>query len=786
MTALSTPRWIAALVACWAIAANGPAQPARSADITGVYVGNYSDAQGTVTFKLALQESANGSLTGECTLDLPSASPEHANSYAVIGAFDAPSGKFDVRPTRWPTPSPPRVRMVGLAGAFEPGTGRLSGRITSGRGTFEATRDAVESANIASLVAAPNAAPVAPRVRPPAATTAPAPAQAQAQTAAQLSATAINGVYTGTYQCVDGAVKAKLSLKSTTDGSLTGFFTFDLPTWAGARPVTYKLTGRFVAGNRFPFQFTTVEPLGPPAPPAYAMTAVNAFFGVGPYVMGSDGQLHDGINLDHLKGSTPGQASVGFDTKRDEAQSADLDNVMAAQASTALAVTTTAPAVPMARLHSIDGVYNGTFDGKQGPVKFKLAIAQTGGGKLAATATVYLPADAGTKAYTYGMDGVNDPSQHRFRLAPRKGDSVPPNDFESVEFDGTFFADVAHNAARIYGAGHSGPKFEATWDAAETAEHDAAVAVQKAEEGVAYQAAMKVFNETMRNAPPKQLASNDLVRKSKAYWDNYDTDMIREVFDGGFGAAIDENKQFQRVFCTYLEMVSAKYPDRLPANHQRLSITWRLNRKFDQYNNLISEDNHDYTVDMDPRFVAKYQEAHASLTSGSEQLRGIIAAAQPGGAERRNFDMMALARDMQRFLADNGGKSAAARQMNENFLRAVGGEPSLQQAGGKIDGAGAETDLNLPPGRFARFVDGANAFYRDPANAKYRGRNDTEFCQAMAVRFEFKMSRTEEYYYANDFKARFYDQIIQPKEPSNDPNWSLLHPVVEECIAATR
>ena len=58
------------------------------------------------------------------------------------------------------------------------------------------------------------------------------------------------------------------------------------------------------------------------------------------------------------------------------------------------------------------------------------------------------------------------------------------------------------------------------------------------------------------------------------------------------------------------------------------------------------------------------------------------------------------------------------RQLNENFLRGATGEPSLQQADGKIDGAAAETDKDLPPGRFARFVDGANAFYRDPANAK--------------------------------------------------------------------
>jgi hypothetical protein len=48
------------------------------------------------------------------------------------------------------------------------------------------------------------------------------------------------------------------------------------------------------------------------------------------------------------------------------------------------------------------------------------------------------------------------------------------------------------------------------------------------------------------------------------------------------------------------------------------------------------------------------------------------------------------------------------------------------------------------------------------------------------------MTREEEYYYANDFKARFFDQIMQPKESGTDPEWPLLHPVVEECVAKFR
>jgi uncharacterized protein with FMN-binding domain len=763
-------------------AATTPAQPAPSTSINGAYNGTLADAQGAKTVKLALQIATNGSLTGVLTFFPTPTSHDPTCSYGVGGSFDAASGKINLRPLRWLTPPPAGFRMTGILGTFDSASGRISGTVTGGRGTFEATRDPAESPILAGSVKPPNSTGGA--------QASPRPAAVAASVAANDPSVlaALNGVYTGTYSCVDGTMKLKLSLKSTDDGSLSGLFTFDLPAWAGARPATYKLTGRYVAGNRFPFQFTTVEPLGAPAPPAYAMTAVNAKFGVGQYVMGPNG-LQDGVNLDHLQGSTPGKGSVSFNATRDKAGSADLDNVMAAQAGAALTVTTTAaaPTAPMARLHSIDGVYNGTFAGKEGPIKFKLTITQKGGGKLAAVATVDLPADSGTKAVTYNLEGVNEPeNHHHFALHARQGEASPPVDNAPVEFGGTFVPDLAHNAARLVSATRSGIRFEATWDAAETAASDAARAAQEKVDAAAHAVALKAFDEVMANARPKELASRDLVRKSKAYWENYDTDMVREVFDGGFGADIVDDQQFQKVFCTYVEMFAAKFPDCLPANRQRVNMTWRTNRKFDEYGHLSSEENHDYSVDMDPRFVEKFLQCSAALNSKGAEIREVFAAMQPGGTQRVLHDLMALAQDVQRFLADNGGKSAATRQMNENFLRAINGELSLQQAGGKIDGAQAESDRDLPPGRFARFVDGANAFYRDPANARYRGRNDTAFCQAMAVRFEFKLSRDEEYYYANDFKSRFYDQIMQPQEKSTDPNWSLLHPVVEECIAETQ
>ena len=233
----------------------------------------------------------------------------------------------------------------------------------------------------------------------------------------------------------------------------------------------------------------------------------------------------------------------------------------------------------------------------------------------------------------------------------------------------------------------------------------------------------------MKNAPPKELASKDLVRKSPQYWAGYDYDMLREIFDGGFGAAMDENDLFQKFFCTYVETFSNKCPECLPANKQAVTVTvitgmtvtknlsWRegVDPEADRYQTNKTEMT--FTVNMDPRFVDKYKQFQAALNSPGAGLRTALAAARPGGAQSVAAGLIAIATDMQKFFADHGGKSAAMRQLNENFLRAINGDPSLQQAGEKIDGAEAESDKNLPPGRYARFVDGANAYFLAKAKA---------------------------------------------------------------------
>jgi hypothetical protein len=118
------------------------------------------------------------------------------------------------------------------------------------------------------------------------------------------------------------------------------------------------------------------------------------------------------------------------------------------------------------------------------------------------------------------------------------------------------------------------------------------------------------------------------------------------------------------------------------------------------------------------------------------------------------------------------------------------GDPSLQQADGKIDGALAESDKDLPPGRYARFVDGANAFFRERARANpvkfgSSSSHDTALCQRTAELYDSKMTREEEYYYANDFGSRFLP-IMGQRASCPDPAWPQLHPVVEQCIAEIR
>jgi hypothetical protein len=956
--------WFTAVLALCVFAGSAPARPVQAdkpASITGVYNGTYAGANGPIKFKLSVTQQDNGTLAGTFTMYLPDGSDTKAYTCDIKGRYIAANRMLLLSRGKWETQPPGGVDMLGMNGQFDPGAGNGAGQI-SGKvrarpsPEFQAIRDADESAKMVDAAAAKKdtespaqpTSPVAPPTRGAAGTNRAAPRTAAApQTPAAPAPvidtslpTAINGVYRGGYQCTGNVLKARLSLKSTDDGALTGYFTFELPASAGAGSgsATYKLTGKYDAKNRWPFQFTTVEPVGKPAPDTYTFKTLSACFAQGGLVQGKNG-IEYSLNPDKITGPVSGgRGGVAFSAARDKtASAADLDKAMEAQASGA---ANSAPAAPEAR-PAFEGVYNGTVAGKQGtttkfkltlsmvkenraisgdivntdiagvlaldlpggsgtktytgelagminpqrnlqltikrwearppinigglngkfdpdggghgvgqitgylsdanssklqatrdaaesakldvasltgnvrpgipgvfngtytranepPVKMKLTITRTRDG-LAGVATIYLPSGAGTKPYTYSLIGSVDPGD-KFHLAVHDWETVPPQDFKDFKamgFNGKFVLDLTKNTAQIVSApapeslaSFYVPQFEATWDAKESANIDATLAAQKSIGSEEQAAALKAHDEMIKNAPPKELASKDVVRKSRKYWDGYQGDMIREVFDGGFGPGIDENKLFQETFCTYVEMFFAKFPGSLPANRQTVTNTVRTNRKFDKFGNLLSEENHDYSVDMDPRFVEGYKRCWSALHSKGEELRTALAAAQPGGTQHALNNLMGVATDMQKFFADHGPKTAATRQLNENFVLAVHDQPSLQQAGGKIDGAEAESDKDLPPGRYARFVDGANAYYReraksDPVRFGVRLDHDTALNQRLAELYQFDMSPDENYYYANDFAARFLP-IMGPRAGCPDPAWPRLHPAVEKAIAEVK
>jgi hypothetical protein len=942
-------------------ASNAPAQRTRRSappahapaanvsPISGVYNGTYAGAQGPIKLKLTLTQQEYGTLTGALTLYVPDGSGAKEYTCDVRGRYIPANGMVQIARVKWEAAPPNEIDVLGMTGQFDAaggnGAGKISGKMLSRPAPqFEATRDADASAKMAGADAAKNApaatnapaaqnapAAPAPQRNQPSVPNAAAPPAGGAAPIDTSSPTAINGVFSGGYQVGGGEVlKARLSLKSTEDGSLTGYFTFDLPASAGSSSATYKMTGKYVKGNRWPFQFTTVEPVGNPAPEAYAFTTLSACFPPGGLVQGKNG-IEYSLNPDRISGPVSGGHSVAFSAERDKAASADLDKAMAAQASEAI---NPAPAAPEAR-PPFEGIYNGSIAAKQGSTKFKLTLwmvkesraisgeitntdiagvltlnvpqgSETkaftcemtgminprgnlqlvvkrwetpppgnigglqgkfdpnGGGQISGylsdassskleaarnaaesakmdvaalasdvrpgipgvfngtytrdndppvkmkltitrtrdglngLATIYLPGDSGEKAYTYSLIGAFD-GNGAFHLSVHDWETAPPADFKnfkSMGFNGTLVLDLTKNTARIVSgpapsslASFYVPRFEATWDATESAHINATITAQKSIGADEQSAALKARDEMIKNAPPKELASKELVRKSRQYWGGYQDDMLREVFDGGFGPGMDEDKQFQKVFCTYVEMFAATCPECLPADHQTVSVTWRTNRKFDQFGNLVSEENHDYSVDMDPRFVDGYKRCWSSLTSKGEEIRGVIAAAQ-AGVGHTIHDMMAITTDMQKFFADHPGKSAAMRQLTENFVRAVNDKPSLQQAGEKIDGAEAESDKDVLPGRYARFVDGANAYFRNRAKAdpvRYGDRlaHDTALSQRLAELYQFSMSPDEQYYYANDFEARFLP-IMGSRASCPDPAWPQLHPAVERAIAEVK
>lgn len=816
-------RWfIASLFVLYAFGSRAQAQPAQAAkqsSVTGVYNGTYTGAQGPVKFKLSLTLEDRGTLDGEYTVYVADGADTKAYTCDVKGRFVAANRRVQLIRGGWKAPPPAGIDMTMMNGVFDPsggnGAGGISGTMRGAAPKFEAIRDADETAKLLNGTAGnkPAGAPGSPA----------APAGSRPPNT-PIPRTEIDGVYVGTYGSnPDDRVQAKLYVKFIDNGSvngiLDGVFTLDVPPAAGAKPITYtyKLAG-YYAGS---FVFHSAKPVGKPAPGAYALTQIYAEFDKTPYVMGRNRQLEFTYIREQISGKmADGNGRMGsnkFQGKLDKDASAKLDTLMAsAQANAASAVASTAstasPAAHGVR-PNIAGVFNGTYTrANESPTRFKLTITHANNnlsGMAAGMATIYLPSDSGTKAYTYSLIGHYSPND--FQLKVNDWETIPPKDFKDFRgmgFNGEFRSNMNQNTARIISRPLSGsdlvffvPTFEATWDANESADIKGTLAAQKAVGDADQVAALKAHDDVLKNAKPKQLASKDLVRKSQAYWDIYKSDFIREVFDGGFADDVDADPAFQILYTQYVELYSKYCSDYLPADHLLVTVTTVTTLG----GNVI--DTKTETLKMDPRFVDKYaQYIGIKPAPGSEQekeqtaktlaIAGRILNASGPSHGTSPADANALLHlaaahgllggaGMDKFFATEvkaNGPSAALRQMGENLLRGATGQPSLQEAGGKIAGAQAETDKDLPPGRFTHLVDAAHAFYRDPANSRLKARFETAFDETLATRFHGIMTREEEYYYANDYEARFRNQIMQPRARSTDPAWPRLHPVVEECV----
>ena len=74
----------------------------------------------------------------------------------------------------------------------------------------------------------------------------------------------------------------------------------------------------------------------------------------------------------------------------------------------------------------------------------------------------------------------------------------------------------------------------------------------------------------------------------------------------------------------------------------------------------------------------------------------------------------------------------------------------------------AQVAAAAPPGGFARFEDGCNAFYRDPANARLSMSDATGWCACLSEQYRNLMTPEEEAKYANDYGCLFHAGIAQP------------------------
>jgi hypothetical protein len=174
-------------------------------------------------------------------------------------------------------------------------------------------------------------------------------------------------------------------------------------------------------------------------------------------------------------------------------------------------------------------------------------------------------------------------------------------------------------------------------------------------------------------AASPRVAPKGLVRKSERYWDAYRTDIIRKVFDGGFGSDVDSSVEFKLLFTTYVESFSENCPGYLPPHHEVVTVTQVTSQK-NQYGNVVGqEEGQPVTLQVDSRFAPYYRKYGESLTSSSSADTFASVFAVLSGRKTAS-DTFAPGLDIDQFFKTETCQSAAMRQLGENLLRAATGE----------------------------------------------------------------------------------------------------------------
>lgn len=110
-----------------------PAQPAPlipASSIAGIYKGNYYCSQGQTGLQLELKSSGDRSITIIFTAYLPAKTGiKDPVVFELKGDFNPATKQFSANPTKWDTTPPKGYAMVGIEGAYEPATKKLSGKI---------------------------------------------------------------------------------------------------------------------------------------------------------------------------------------------------------------------------------------------------------------------------------------------------------------------------------------------------------------------------------------------------------------------------------------------------------------------------------------------------------------------------------------------------------------------------------------------------------------------------------------------------------------------------------